>query len=200
MNRNPKLRKPRHLGPLIVRVPGPIIIQNIGKLMFERIRRALAQSVSDHRSLERDNKRRNFCNYLFFFVSDFIKKLAFFKNGIRKNAFQEKGSEMYSEMSSCSCFLLRLLFIVQNNAHARGAVREPRGMVIVRCLTQGGHPFFELFFGTLFSLKIAIFDENSYRNRPKMRSVGCYFSEKVRNSKSVFGSSLRVRIACEPIP
>ena len=33
-----------------------------------------------------------------------------------------------------------------------------------------------------------------------MRSVGSYFSEKMRNSKSVFGSSRLVRIACEPIP
>ena len=82
-------------------------------------------------------------------------------------------------MSTCSCFLLRQLFLVQKTAHARGAVREPRAMVIVRCLRKGGHPFFEQFFGALFSLKIEIFDENYLQNGPNMRSVGSYFLEKV---------------------
>ena len=51
---------------------------------------------------------------------------------------------------------LMLLFLAQtnvscsNSAHTRGAVREPRAMVIVPRLTQGGHPFFEQFVETFF--------------------------------------------------
>ena len=133
------------------------------KTTAAEIRRALAQSVSDHRPLERDNKKRNFCNCLSFFVSDSIKKLTIFRNWLRNNPFQDKGSEMDSEMSSCSCFLLlRQLFLVQKTAHARGAVREPRAMVIGSCLRKGGHPFFEHLFGALFSIKIVIYAENRF--------------------------------------
>ena len=46
--------------------------------------------------------------------------------------------------------MLRLLFLVQKTAPARGAVREPRAMVIVPCLSQGGHPFFEPFLRPFF--------------------------------------------------
>ena len=59
-------------------------------------------------------------------------------NGLRKKN-QEKGLEMDSEMSSCSCFLLRQLLLVQKTAHARGAVRELRAMVIgPRLRNRGG--------------------------------------------------------------
>ena len=70
----------------------------------------------------------------------------------------EQSSEFYLQMTSCCCFLLRQLFLVQKTARARGAVREPRAMVIVPCLPMGGHPFFDPFSGALFSLKIAFFD------------------------------------------
>ena len=103
-------------------------------------------------------------------------------------------------MSSCCCFLLRQLFLVQKTAHARGAVREPRAMVIGSCLRKGGHPFFDPSFGALFSLIILIFDENCLQNEPTMRSVGSHFLEKVWKWKSVFGLLRRVRIAYETIP
>ena len=143
------------------------------------IRRALAQSVSDHRLLERDNKQKRL-QLLVFFVSDSINKIKTkIRYGFRNHPFQDNGSEMDSEMSTCSGFLLRPLFLVQKTAHARGAVREPRAMVIVTCLSLGGHPFFKHFFGTLFSLKIMIFEENGSPNRPKMKTLGSIFSEKV---------------------
>ena len=56
-------------------------------------------------------------------------------------------------MSSRCCFLLRLLSLVQKSAHARGAVREPRGLATGgdRVLfDSGGAPFFETISGTLF--------------------------------------------------
>ena len=56
----------------------------------------------------------------------------------------EQSSEFYSEMSSYCCFLLRQLFLVQKTAHARGAARERRARVIVRCLSQGGHLFLNI--------------------------------------------------------
>ena len=43
-------------------------------------------------------------------------------------------------------------------------------------------------------------EENDSQNEPKIRSVGSYFSENVRNRKSVLGLRRRGRIAYEPIP
>ena len=65
---------------------------------------------------------------------------------------------------------------------------------------MGRHSFFEQFFGALFLLKIAMFGENGSPNRPKMKTLGSYLSEKVQNWKSVFGLRRRGRIAYEPIP
>ena len=92
------------------------------------------------------------------------------------NPFQEKGSEMDSEMSSCSCFLLRQLFLVQKSLeHARGAARERRAKVIGTCLSQGGHLFLNHFLELFFSLKIVIVDKKRFQNGVKMRSCGTYF-------------------------
>ena len=64
---------------------------------------------------------------------------------------------MDSEMSTCCCFLLRQLLLVQKTAHARGAVREPRGMVIGSLLRNGvGHRFFN-FLCTPCSFKMLFF-------------------------------------------
>jgi len=90
---------------------------------------------------------------------------------------------MDSEMSTCCCFLLRQLFLVQKTAHTRGAVRELLDLVIVPGLRKEGHPFFAPFCGALFSLKIATLDENGLQNGPKMVSFGSYFLEKCENRK-----------------
>ena len=73
------------------------------------------------------------------------------KQILRNDTFQEKYSEMDSEMSSCCCFLLRLWILVQKAAHARGAVREPPGLGIVRSLSLAGHLFLKRFLGPWFS-------------------------------------------------
>ena len=112
----------------------------------------------------------------------------------------EQSSEIDSEMSSCCCFLLRQLFLVQKTAHARGAVREPRARVMARHLSQGGHLFLNIFLEPFFSLKIVIFDKKCLQNGSQMRSFGAYVLEKVQKRKSVFRLRRRVRIACEPIP
>jgi hypothetical protein len=65
------------------------------------------------------------------------------------NNFPEKDSEMDSEMSSCCCFLLRLLF-VQKTAHARGGCQGASGFVHSDLFDVGGYPFFEANLGTLF--------------------------------------------------
>ena len=89
---------------------------------------------------------------------------------------------MDSEMSTCSCFLLRQLLLAQKTAHARGPVREPRAMVIGTCLRNVGGTFFKQFCGAFFfSLKIVIVDENRLQNGPNMRFVGSYFLAKVQN-------------------
>ena len=66
------------------------------------------------------------------FCFRFHQKMKKSRNGLRNYPFQEKGSEMDSEMSTCCCFLLRQLFLVQKTAHTRGAVRELLDLVIVR--------------------------------------------------------------------
>ena len=103
--------------------------------------------------------------------------------------------------SSCGCFLLRQLFLVQKSLeHTRGAARERRARVIGSCLSQGGHLFLRHFLELFFSLKIVILDEKRYQNGIKMRSYGAYFLEKMQKRKSVFRLHRRERIACEPIP
>ena len=67
------------------------------------------------------------------------------KDILRNDTFQDKYSEMDSAMSNCCCFLLRLLILVQKTAHARGAVREPRGLATECCLTLAGHLFLKRF-------------------------------------------------------
>ena len=142
------------------------------------IRRALAQSVSDHWPLERDNQKENICNNLSFSVSAFINT----KNPkwTQKEPIPEESSEIDSEMSSRCCFLLRQLFLVQKTAHVRGAVREPQAMVIGVSLSQWGHPFFEHFVEAHFSLKTRSLDEICFQHLPNMRSCGSYFLENVR--------------------
>ena len=105
------------------------------------------------------------------------KNEQFSRNGLRNNPFQDKGSEMDSEMSTCSCFLLRQLFLVQKTAHARGAVREPRATVIGLSLRRGRDFFLKRF----LKLKITIFEKHGSQNGPKMKTLGNYFSEKVQN-------------------
>ena len=75
---------------------------------------------------------------------------------------------MDSETSNCCCFLLRLLILVQKTAHARGAVREPRGLEIGadRVLFEsGGAPFLKLFPGTFFS---PTYPQNCLKMEPKL--------------------------------
>ncbi len=63
------------------------------------------------------------------------------------NIFSEKDSEMDSEMSSCCCFVLRLLF-GQKTARARGGCQGASGFVHSSSFAVGGYPFFEAIFNT----------------------------------------------------
>ena len=81
-------------------------------------------------------------------------------------------------MSSCCCFLLRLLFLVEKSAYARGAVREPGETVIAPSLRLGGYPFVQSFLEAVFSLIFAIVHENGLQNEPKMNSFGSSLLEK----------------------
>ena len=60
---------------------------------------------------------------------------------------------MDPEMSTCSCFLLRQLFLVRKTAHARGAVREPPGVGIEECLTLAVYLFLKRFLEPIFAKK-----------------------------------------------
>ena len=52
---------------------------------------------------------------------------------------------------------------------------------------------------SIFSLKIAFFEENCCQNGPNVTSFGSCLSKAVQKWKSVFGLRRRVRIAYEPI-
>ena len=96
-------------------------------------------------------------------------------------------------MCSNNCFLLEQFLIV---AACPGASCRVHSLLFA----TGGSPFFEPFFGALFSLKIVIVDKKRFQNGVKMKSYGAYFLEKMQKRKSVFGLHRRERIACEPIP
>ena len=68
---------------------------------------------------------------------------------------------MDSEMSSCCCFLLRLLILVQKTAHARGAVREPPDLQLVRHLTFEKHYFLNQILERICSHKLHLLAENA---------------------------------------
>ena len=61
------------------------------------IRRALAQSVSDHRPLEKENNQKN----LQFLSHISSENTPFSKKGLRNDKFQEKDSEMSDFCFSC---------------------------------------------------------------------------------------------------
>ena len=101
------------------------------------------------------------------------------------NIFSEKDSEMDSEMSSCCCFLLRLLF-VQKTAHARGGCQGASGFVHSDLFDVGGYPFFEANLELFFSQKNAILKDRCFQNEPTMKSFGSYFWKKCENGKVCF--------------
>jgi len=90
-------------------------------------------------------------------VSGFTKNEHFPEFPSKMNNFSEKDSEMDSQMSSCCCFLLRLLF-VQKTAHARGGCQGASGFVHSSLFAVGGYPFFEAILGTFFSTKKCNFE------------------------------------------
>jgi hypothetical protein len=103
-----------------------------------------AQGVSDHQSLERDNKQK----FLQQATTSALKLQAigkgnqaqasstnfkfdeqnqhFSRNGFNNDRFQEKDSEMDSDRSNCCCFLPRQLFLVQKT-RTRGGLSGSLG-------------------------------------------------------------------------
>ena len=103
-----------------------------------------AQGVSDHESLERDNKQK----FLQQATTSALKLQAigkenqaqasstnfkfdeqnqhFSRNGFNNDRFQEKDSEMDSDRSNCCCFLPRQLFLVQKT-RTRGGLSGSLG-------------------------------------------------------------------------
>ena len=110
---------------------------------------------------------KHLCNYLSFLFQIPSKNEQFSRYGFRNNPFQDNGSEMDSEMSTCSCFLLKQLFLVQKTAHARGAVREPRAMVIGSCLPMGGHLFLNNLLRPFFHSKLQFWTKHVSQMDPK---------------------------------
>ena len=97
-------------------------------------------------------------------------------------------------------FLAQIVVSCSKNAHARGAVREPRGLPLVTHLRWQGTLFPERFLDPFFSLKITTLYENGSQNGANMKSFDSYFPARVRKQKSVFGLRRRVRIAYEHLP
>ena len=81
------------------------------------IRRALAQSVSDHRPLERDNKKRNF---------QISSENVFFQKWIQKLPTPGKGLRNGPRNELMFCFLLKQMFLVQTARTRGGLSGSPR--------------------------------------------------------------------------
>ena len=105
---------------------------------------------------------------------------------------------MDSEMSSCCCFLLRLLF-VQKTAHARGGCQGAPGFVHRYLFALGRHPFFEANLGTLFFTKKCNFEGKLLPKWTQNEVFWKLFLENMRKRKSAFRLRRRVRIAYEPL-
>ena len=167
--------------------------------MAHQIRRALAQSVSDHRPLERNHKKKHL-QWLVFFVSDFIKKWTIFKKWTQKWTIPGKGLRNGLRNEQLLLFLAQIVVSCSEKRAREGGCQGAPGHGHRVLFANGGSPFFRTFFGALFPLKNAFVDEKCLQNGSQMRSFGTYFSEKVWKWKSVFGLRRRVRIAYEPIP
>ena len=87
-----------------------------------------------------------------------------------------KKHEQKSKSSSCSCFLLELLFIVQKTAPARGAVQGPPGPDIGCRLRLARHLFLKHFFEGLFSQKSRGLKENGTQNGSHFCSFLVFFA------------------------
>ena len=111
-----------------------------------------------------------------------------------KQHFRQKKRARATIPGTCARTLVSCL----RSAHARGAVREPREVIIDDCYRLGRALFSYLFSASLFSHKIVIFNENGLQNGPQIGLFWELFSEKERKQKSAFRLHRRVRIACEP--
>ena len=142
--------------------------------LCNRIRRALAQSVTDHWHSGKGKQTKtsamtNVCCFRFHLKIHNCLEMD------SEMTIPGKESEMDSEMSSCCCFLLRLLFLVKKTAHARGAVREPPGLSIVTHQRLEDTLFLKRFLEPFLSPKIGIFNANGTHYGTKRKSFGSYF-------------------------
>ena len=104
------------------------------------------------------------------------------------NNFPEKDSEMDSEMSSCCCFLLRLLF-VQKTAHARGGCQGASGFVhspVLLLICRWGIPFFWSEFGNpFFHQKMQFWRKIASNMNPKWGLLEAIFGKSAKTEKCV---------------
>ena len=94
-----------------------------------------------------------------------------------------------SKSSSCSCFLLELLFMIQKTAPARGAVQEPPGIGIATCLRLARHLFSKHFLERLFSQKYRNLGENASQNGTNSAPFLVLFRRKANMQKVCWDSS-----------
>ena len=110
----------------------------------------------------------------------------FFQGSSTWNLAESRGNYMrrafaqgVSDHQNCVFFKIEQFLIVA--ACPGASCRVHRVVFATR-----GSPFFESFFGALFSLKIVIIDKKRFQNGVRMRSCGVYFLEKCKNEKVCF--------------
>ena len=100
-------------------------------------------------------------------------------------------------------FLAQIVVSCSKNAHARGAVREPRGLplaTVSNSFALAGNPFSWAISGALFFTQNYNFVWKWLPKWSQYEVFGTYIPERVRKQKSVFGLRRRVRIAYEHLP
>ena len=113
-------------------------------------------------------------------TSRFHKKMhIFFKNGFRNYPLQEKGSETDPEMSTCCCFLLKQLFLVQT-ARTRGGLSGSPGPWSQARAWLKRHPFLNNLLEP-FVQPIFLFDENLWVWTAPART-GCIWAHPLEHA------------------
>ena len=139
-----------------------------------KIRRALAQGVSDHQKM----------NCQFKYEVEIEQERITTIEQIRTIA-QKWTQKWAAVLVSCSasCFLLRLLFLTQTIFDFGVAAREPRDIGIDWCLTLPGQLFLGIFWSAFFHPSITFWTRIVSKMDPKLCLVGPTFRKKCENEK-----------------
>ena len=101
-----------------------------------------------------------------------------------KNSNNFESRSLFSAIiSNSASTVARTIVSCSKSAHARGAVREPRAMVIGSCLPMGGHLFLNNLLRPFFHSKLQFWTKHVSQMDPKWGLLGPTFQKKCENEK-----------------